>query len=73
MKTQLAADLTLAIERELKENGHTRTVKLEIECDCDSISIGGNVTSYYRKQMILEVVRKIVKKQMSIKDNVKVS
>jgi hypothetical protein len=70
---KLASELALAVERELKENGHTRTVKIEIECDCDSISIGGKVTTYYRKQMILEVVRKIVNKQIAIKDNVKVS
>lgn len=72
MKT-LASELALAVEKELKENGHTRTVKIEIECDCDSISIGGKVSTYYSKQMILTVVRKIVNKQIAIKDNVKVS
>jgi len=69
----LATDLALAIEQELKENGYTRTTKLEIECDCDSISVGGKVTSYYKKQIILELVKRIVKRQVTIKDNVKVS
>lgn len=72
MKT-LASELALAVEKELKENGHTKMAKIEIECDCDSISIGGKVSTYYSKQMILTVVMKIVNQQIAIKDNVKVS
>jgi osmotically-inducible protein OsmY len=68
-KTKLLSELKLTLEQGLKENGHTKTSKIRITCDGDIVTIQGKVKSYYQKQMVLSVVKKLGG-FMEIKDDV---
>ena len=70
-KTKLISQLRLELEKGLKDNGHTRMKKIEISCMGTEIVIRGKVESYYAKQMVLSVVKRIVG-GMTIMDNVSV-
>lgn len=56
-KTKLISALTLALEQELKSNGHIRLAKIKIGWN-GSLFINGRVKSYFHKQVILEIAIK---------------
>lgn len=68
-KTKLVSELRVALEKGLKENGHTKMKKIKISCDSQQVFIQGKVSNYYAKQMILEVVKQIAS-GLEIKDGV---
>lgn len=70
-KTKLVSELRAALEKGLKENGHTKMKKIEISCDGQQVFIRGKVSNYYARQMILEVVKQIAG-GLEIRDNVTV-
>ena len=59
-KTKLVSELRLALEQGLRANGHTRTGKIQVGYDGEVIFVEGKVKSYYQKQMVFNVVKKIV-------------
>lgn len=58
-KTKLVSDIRLALEEGLKENGYLRKTKIRIDFDGDKIFVRGTVKTYYQKQMVLLVMKKV--------------
>jgi len=71
-KTKLVSEIRLALEKGLKENGHTKMGKIQVECNGNKISIRGQVKTYYQKQMVITVVKQIGGVFFEISDDVTV-
>lgn len=58
-KTKLLSELRVSLEQELRENGYTKTGKIEICCDGNTFVIRGKAKSYYQKQMAFNIAKRI--------------
>lgn len=58
-KTKLISEIRMALEKGLKENGHTKTGKIRVESEDGMIFVRGTVKTYYQKQMVLSVMKQV--------------
>jgi len=70
-KTKLLSELRVSLEQELRNNNHTKTGKIEICCDGNTVVVRGRTKNYYQRQMAVSIVKRLGC-GLEIKDDLKV-
>ncbi len=73
-KTKLFSKLAEDLEQKIRENSHTRGLRVKVECTNGIIKVLGIAKSYFQKQQIINIaVKTRGTAQIEIQDGVKVN